>query len=138
MYLNYPLLQEESPFEGSAKFPEPDAGAGAPEKVRLLTLRANVRLTKDDYDGAILLLKEAVALSPKDFPTVRMGLAGVYTRLKRLNEAEALYREAASCAPDSIELAEALAHLLDQRGKSEEAIKLTDRAMELERIFQRP
>jgi hypothetical protein len=138
IYLNHDLLQEEDPFGESSKFSEPAAGASAAEKILLLTLQANTHLTKDDFEGAIPYLKKAVALCPKDFPKIRKGLADVYVKLGRLDEAEALYREAWAYWPESIETAEALAHLLDERGKYDEAIKLTDRAVELERIYRRP
>lgn len=132
---SHPLLRGDRPIE---EVPLPDAEASAPEKAIVFMLRAQAHLMKDDLKGAIPDLKAAIAVSPNDLPWFREKLADTYVKLGKLDEAEALYREALALAPESIALNESLADLLDERGKSEEAIKLTDRVIELERIYRRP
>ncbi len=138
VYLNHSLLRNDSASNSFSEIPVPNAADSPARKIMQFTLRANSHLIKDDRQGAIPDLKAAVALCPKDFPKIRKGLADVYVHLKRLDEAEPLYREAYAFWPESIEMVEALANLLDMQGKYEEAIKLIDRAMELERIYQQP
>ena len=132
---DHPLLQAGRPIE---ELPLPDAEASAPEKAAVFMLRADAHITKNDLTSAISDLKAAIAVSPNDFPWFRQKLAQVCVRLGKLDEAESLYRETLALMPESIAVHESLAKLLDKRGKSEEAIKLTDRVIELERIYRRP
>ena len=97
---------------------------------------AALAVQKKDYEGGIEKLEKALALSPKDYPNVRISLGAFYRELERPEEAERFTRDALSSMPESIMLIENLIKLLDEKkGTLEEATKLADRVLELEKIY---
>jgi tetratricopeptide (TPR) repeat protein len=119
-------------------FPAPGPDEPAAHQVDYWSMRADILSQRQELDEAIKARKKAVELSPKDYCNDRFKLAHLYAYLGRNEEAETLLREALALWPEYIKLNESLVHLLDERGKSEEAFKLTERVIELERIYQKP
>ena len=76
-----------------------------------------------------------VAICPKDLPDIRLDLARLHHLLGHRDEAEKFLREELAIQPETIEVVRMLEGTLEERGKLDEARNVTDRLLELERLY---
>ncbi len=81
------------------------------------------RRSQGDYQGAIELYRQALALNPVDFGSYLL-LGEIYLALDRLDETEALYRKALEYDPRQEEIILALEGVLYRQGRIDEALAL--------------
>ena len=105
-------------------------------QVQLLSGRANKLTQTGDIEGVITARKAAIALSPEDYVFDRFMLASVYGHLGRFDEAEKLFEEVYTFAPEIIVLLKNIQRTLMNLKRNEEAQKMTAPILELERIFR--
>lgn len=87
-------------------------------------------IVKEDYVKGEEFYKKALELSP-DNPDILFGLAKVYEKAGKLDEAEKLYTEALSRKPDNAALNRSYGDFLFDQGKYAEALKYLEKAYEL-------
>ena len=81
-----------------------------------------------DYSGAITLLASPI-ISGERTATQSLNLGVVYAAIGKLNDAESVLRDGLNTSPDSLPIANALADVLLQLAKRDEAIMVLDLAM---------
>jgi uncharacterized protein (TIGR03790 family) len=85
--------------------------AGTPAAAAKATARAEARLARDDVEGAVTALEDAVAADPSKVVR-RMQLADLYERQARYDKAISQYREVVSLQPDNAAALNNLAYAL--------------------------
>jgi tetratricopeptide (TPR) repeat protein len=101
-----------------------------PQKALSEYRKARACLSKRDVEGANLHLKKAVEISPQ-FADAWNNLGTIAFQTKNLAKAEACFREALRQDPTSIPPLVNLGGTLLSRGKTEEALELNKRAVQL-------
>ncbi len=86
-------------------------------------------IVKEDYVKAEEFYKKALELSP-DNPDILFGLAKVYEKAGREEDAEKLYKEALQRNPDNPALNKSYGDFLFEKGKYVEAIEYLEKAYE--------
>lgn len=135
-FLALEFYDREEPLVGLKDFPEPDQADPAALQVALLGARAFLFIEDEKVELAIQALKDAVALSPKDYPQDRYRLARLYFDLGRLEDSQRSMIQAYASWSDRIGLVEAYERLLIRQSKFKEARELTKRVYELEKIYR--
>jgi len=94
-----------------------------PDDSQLLALRAAVRVQQNDLAGAQLDAERAVQLDPKNADAVA-SLAGIYSRSKAVDKAEALLEQSIIKIPETVDLRLVLAQLYVNDKRSADAERL--------------
>lgn len=125
-----PMIQLED-------WPEPDPGAPAAHQIHQLLLRANTPspLPRAQFERAAAEMEKAVALSPQDFPLARLQLAELYVTMRRLDDAERLFREAMPYMSENIMALVQFGQVLSAQGKHNIVQILADKIPRLAAIY---
>ena len=97
--------------------------AAAPNDAALAALAGAVEFHRGEFERAATYLQRAHALRPQDL-VVRTNLADSYLRTDRKEQALALCDEASAMAEPSLRLARIAAHLSQDAGEFERAVRL--------------
>ena len=127
------LEKPSGAFAGEEAF---DTAASPAQRAIQLSLQANLHFSKGDREKGLAVIEPVLKLCPKDCANFRAVIAGMYLRADRLEEAEALCREAYPYYSDSIELHETMEKLFTRQGKFDEGLQMTTRVLELERLYR--
>jgi tetratricopeptide (TPR) repeat protein len=133
LYVKQALVRQRQQRSGDAASLLRQAIALAPQalaaKVNLANLLASGALGTDDFDEALRLYEEALAVQPND-PDLRMNYGNLLLRLERPAEAIACYRQSLAAAPDNLDAWVNLGRAEQMQGRLDDAERAFRAALE--------
>lgn len=105
------------------------------EQVSVLSTKSEILWSQGKLDAAIEVIREAIEISPADYPKCRYNLAVILVMKGNFAEAEKVARELNEDNSDSFDIVQVLGVSVVRQGKPDKNPDTRQRLKELDRIF---